>query len=240
MLRIKNLNIGYRHALLHEPFSLEVKKPSLIALVGDNGAGKTTFLRTLAGLQPPLQGKVFVNNQDVHQATPLERSRLVSISLAHLPQRLGMTVEQILELTVKLTHARVKNPEFNFICDFLQIRTLFHRPFANLSDGQKQKVMIARAFIQNTPVILLDEPYSHLDSQNRRLLTRLLDTLKKDKLIVFATHDQLSILNVDMIWHIDKHRIIPQTINNFLTNSHQIRQFYNFYHTRVVKTGKQD
>ncbi len=238
MLKIENLNIGYRKPLLKTHFSANLNSPQLIALVGDNGSGKTTMLKTLAGIIPALTGQIYLYGKKIANLSLYQKARITSIVFAHLPSQLNLTVYEILALNSKLIHGEVKKSLIAHTLQLLEIQNLAHKNFNNLSDGQKQKVMFARALVQDTPILLLDEPFAHLDYYNKKLLLDIISHLKKSKLVIFATHDELSILGADIIWSISSKKIIPQNSNKFLSNSHQLKQIYNFYNTHIVNSGK--
>ncbi len=240
MLNIKNLNIGYKSPLLDHEFSYSTSHPSLIALVGHNGSGKTTLIKTIAGLLRPITGQVILMGENIHAINEHKRAKIISIVLSELPHRLNLSVLELLRLTSKITHGFEKKHIIDKTINQLHIKTLVNKPFNTLSDGQKQKVMIARSLVQNTPILLMDEPFSHLDQHNTKLLSQLLLQLKKEKIILFATHDELTVLDTDMIWHFTSNKIKPVKTHFFLANSHQLNKIYNFYNNQLVKTGKPD
>ena len=239
MITIKQLNIGYNSSLLKKNFSINYPKHGLIALIGNNGTGKTTFIKTLAAIYKPLNGEVFIKKYNIHNSNYHQRAKLVSVVLSYLPQKLELTVKQILNLTIKLNQTKLQSNYLEYLYSKLKICNLLNKSFSKLSDGQKQKVMIARAFAQNTPIVLLDEPFSHLDYSNFKLVKELLLKEKQKKLIIFTTHNLLSITNIDNIWHLENKEIIPKTVNQFMTHSPQIIEFYNFYNSIVVNNKKE-
>ena len=242
MLKIDQINIGYssNNALLDEKFSFLSRDPMLIALVGQNGSGKTTLLKTLAGLIPPLSGSVKISGKDIHNINNHHRSSLIAMVFSFLPVNLNLTVKEIFYLTSKLTHGNINNNIIRKTVHLLDLSNFFYRNFNSLSDGQKQKVMIARAIIQDTPILLLDEPFSHLDYTNKDLILNSFKLLKKDKLIIFTTHDELSVFDADLVWHIKNKKITSEKTQLFLAKSQQLRQIYNFYNANIVNNGKQE
>ncbi len=238
MLRLIDLNIGYTNSLLKQNFSFSTCSPSLIALIGDNGTGKTTLLKTIARIKRPLNGQVLTLKKNIHQLSPHQSARLVSIVLSSFPFHLNLTITEILKLTRSSVHGQIDNALIDQIAYELGITDILNKQFSALSDGQKQKTMIARALIQDTPILLLDEPFSHLDYKNKTLLINQLNKLKHKKLIIFSTHDELSIINADIVWHLDNRKINILSTHNFLINSNTLKDFYNFYNIQIVNNGK--
>lgn len=238
MLSIIDLNIGYHSKLLKKNFSTYTPTTGLIALVGGNGCGKTTLLKTLAGLIHPLSGQVKVHNKSVHSLDQQHRSKTISIVFSYLPYNLSLTVRETLCLASKLAHNTINQRLIYNTSKLLDLNSLIDKKFNTLSDGQKQKVMIARAIVQDTPIILMDEPFSHLDYRNKQLIINTLNQLSETKLIIFATHDELSVLNADLVWQIKDQQLFVLNTHNFISNSHQLKQIYNFYNFHVVNNGK--
>lgn len=203
VIELLNLSAGYPGKTLFSDLHLTMTAGELICFMGPNGVGKSTLMRTIAGLQKPLNGTI------VFHGNSLLRERLVSLVLTD-PIRAGyMTVEDLVEFgrypyldwRMKLTSRDVELIDFAF--DEVNIRHLRHRNLNELSDGQKQMVMIARALAQDTPIILLDEPTAHLDLNNRVEIMRLLKRLTRsmNKTILLATHElDLALQMADVIW----------------------------------------
>jgi iron complex transport system ATP-binding protein len=200
-LAAQNLTIGYPAArapkLVAGPLNFALKPGELVALLGPNGAGKSTLLRTLAGLQAPLAGQLVLADKDLIALSPPERARLLSIVLTDRVEAGGLTVLELVRLG--------RHPHTGWLGglsahDEAQVQdalaatntTVFaSRRVDELSDGERQKVLLARALAQDTPIILLDEPTAHLDLPNRVALLRLLHRLARDtpKAILLSTHE---------------------------------------------------
>ena len=156
----------------------------LHALIGANGAGKSTLIRTLAGLQPPIAGSVRFGDADAHGMRPAARAQLVAFVASTPPGASGLTAGEVLQLMAGTDAERRQALE-----RFGDARWWDTR-LSELSDGQRQRVMLARAFLQNTPWILLDEPTAFLDAASRRKLFGHLNELAGlGKGIVLTTHD---------------------------------------------------
>ena len=191
------------------PLNLALRPGELVCLLGPNGAGKSTLLRTLAGVQPPLGGHLTVGGVPLASLGPEARARQLSVVLTERPDTGPLTVLELVRLG--------RHPHTGWLGglaahDHAQVQaalaatgtTAFaHRPVSELSDGERQKVMLARTLAQDTPLILLDEPTAHLDLPNRVALLRLLHELARTlgKAILLSTHElDLALQAADRVW----------------------------------------
>lgn len=168
-----------------------------MALIGINGVGKSTLLRSLCGVQPPLKGEIFLKDQNLNKITPGKLSELISIVLTEQPVSKNLNVLELIALG--------RQPYTNWIgsltandrdhirkaLQLIDIEDLQQKKCYELSDGQLQKVMIARAIAQDTPLVVLDEPTTHLDIYHQAYVLNLLKKLTSQtkKGILFATHE---------------------------------------------------
>lgn len=214
-LHAKNLSVGYVNGsqknLLFENIDLELRAGELVCFMGANGIGKSSLIRTLAGLQTPLSNAtITANNSAVERNVNRDGlERAVSVVLTDPLHAVNMTVIELVTLgrypyldwNVKLT-----NEDSDVIHQAIQdthIQSLTNKKLYELSDGQLQMAMIARALAQDTPVILLDEPTAHLDLNNRVEIMNLLRRLARtaNKAILVATHElDLALQTADLIW----------------------------------------
>lgn len=212
-IRTAGLSVGYRRKgaenILFENLSLELRSGELVCFMGQNGAGKSTLIRTLSGLQIPLSGEIHYKTavQTGEAASPLARE--LAVVLTDKITAVNMTVDDLIafgrypyiDWTVKLA---AKDMDIvNQTLEEFRITHLRNKKIQELSDGQLQMVMIARAVVQDTSIILLDEPTAHLDLNNRleimNLLRRLAHELKKA--ILVSTHElDLALQTSDLIW----------------------------------------
>lgn len=199
-LSVKNLIIGYKSKKsipVAGPINFTISKGNLYGLIGINGIGKSTLLKTIIGLLPPLEGQILVHGKDIFKLTYQERAKYISLVLTERINGGLATVEEI----VKMGRYPYTNWQFGIsktdqeIIDMamesvglLEKRTML---FGELSDGNKQKVMVAKALAQDTPLMILDEPTVHLDIKNRFIILELLKNLsqKHQKTIIFSGHD---------------------------------------------------
>jgi iron complex transport system ATP-binding protein len=195
-LKIASLNIGYNNKAVITGINIESKTNQLIAVIGRNGKGKSTLLKTLSGVLPPITGSFYFNTIDILKLTDKERSKILSIVSSKQLNIGNVTVKDFIAfgrfpytnwLGINKDH---DNSFIQKAIDLCQLNSLVNRIYDELSDGEKQKVNIARAIAQNTPIIILDEPTAHLDLINKIEVLKLLQSLvtNEDKTIIISTH----------------------------------------------------
>ena len=217
VISLENITTGYSGGkygrTVSENINLEAERGRLIFLTGPNGSGKTTLLKTITGDLKALKGKVTVSGSDISSLKVNELSRLISVVLTSIPDPGYLTVEEIVSLG-RSPYTGIRNTlsetDRDIINKSLEMLTLNHirgRLFRCLSDGEKQKTMIARALSQDTEIICMDEPSSHLDFPSRIELVSFLRTIseKENKTIIVSTHDLNSAVSSgDIMWLIEK------------------------------------
>jgi iron complex transport system ATP-binding protein len=195
-IAFKQLVVGYKQGIL-QPADVLLEGAGLSCLLGLNGMGKTTLLRTITGLQQPISGAVTINTSNVHLLQNAERARLVSVILTGKPFIYNMSVIEVLALgryphIGLLAQLGDKDKEvISAVLQQLQIQHLENKKVDELSDGELQLIMMARALCQQTPLIVMDEPTAFLDIKNRKLLFQLLAevSIKEQKRVVLSTHE---------------------------------------------------
>jgi len=217
-LKISDLEIGYPQkngvpTKVAGPIDVEMQFGELHCLLGPNGVGKSTLLRTLAGIQPALQGGVSILGEDLQHIQKRQLAKKLSIVLTDRVGYGNLTSYELIALgrTPYTGWFGQLKPEDRqkilWSIDNTHIAHLADKSIHELSDGERQKVMIARALAQDTPVILLDEPTAHLDLPNRVDIIRLLRKLarKTEKAIIMSTHElDLALQAADQIWLMTK------------------------------------
>jgi iron complex transport system ATP-binding protein len=196
LLRTNGLAIGYAGKTILDHLDLELRAGTFVCFMGPNGIGKSTLIRTLAGLQPPLKGHV----------TTAQRPAVVltdRIAAGYMTVRQLVTFGRYPYLSWNLRLATDDVYAVESAITRLHLGNLVDRRLHELSDGQLQLAQIARAIAQETPLILLDEPTAHLDLNNRLEITLLLRSLAHEsgKAVVMATHElDLALQTADEIW----------------------------------------
>ena len=211
-LAINKASIGYRTGkkTIHvvDGIDASLHCGELVALIGKNGAGKSTLLRTLSALQEPLSGDIELNGKNITGLSPNDVAKELSLVLTSIEQA-SLTVRELVSLgrtpyTDFLGRMTAKdNCIVDAAMDVMGVGVFEERMLSTLSDGERQKCMIAKALAQETPLILLDEPTAFLDFGSKVTLFRTLKKLAKEKqkAILVSTHDvELAIKFADRIW----------------------------------------
>lgn len=220
ILKTSNLNIGYKSkkesVTIAQNLNLNLSSGKLIALIGANGIGKSTLLRTITGIQQPLSGNVFLNDKKIDTYKPLDLAQNLSLVLTEKLPPSNLTVFELVALGRQpytnwigtLTETDIEKVQEAM--QLTQIEHLATKKHYEISDGQLQKVLIARALAQDTPLIILDEPTTHLDLLHKVSLFKLLKKLTQEtqKCILFSTHD------IDLAIQLSDEMIImtPETV----------------------------
>jgi iron complex transport system ATP-binding protein len=187
MLRLNQLSTGFKTKCLQKGISLNFEPGTIALLLGRNGVGKSVFLRTLMGIQKPLQGEVTINDQNLHSLKPERRANLISLMLSTPPQVELLTALEVACSSIKHNKEAENNAKIWF--QNLEILNLTHKAFGQCSDGEKQKIMLTRCLMQNTPVILMDEPTAFLDYPAKIQFWNTMKSISANKIIVVSTHD---------------------------------------------------
>ena len=212
MITITNLAIQFGKKTLYKDVNLKFTSGNIYGIIGANGAGKSTLLRTLAAFQPALEGKIEVMGQDIKTYKSKDLARLVSVVLTDNSGIKNMTAEEVVETgrspyTGFWGKMGEKDRQMVRKCmAWVGIEDLKARKMQTLSDGERQKVMIAKAIAQETPIIFLDEPTAYLDYPSKIAMMLLLHRLAKalKKTIFMSTHDLEHALQVaDQVWLLD-------------------------------------
>lgn len=209
VLTTSSLCLTYGKAPVVQTPPIRLDRGQVVGLLGVNGAGKSTLLRTLAGVQPPAEGEIWVDGTPLRSASAHERARQVALLLT---DRLTMANLSVRELVALGRYPYTSwwgglRPEdearIDFALEALNVSAFADRPVASLSDGERQRVMVARALAQEAPVLLADEPTAHLDAPGRIEIMHLLRDLAHthDTAVLVATHEIAHALALcDRLW----------------------------------------
>jgi len=232
IIQVKNLNIGYTSKkevkTIASNINIELNTGNLVCLLGKNGIGKSTLLRTLTKVQPSLKGEVFINSTKLETYNFTDFSKIVSLVLTEQLPDSSLTVFELVALG--------RQPYTNWIGyltteDLLIIQAAFEKTNTEhlmnskcfeLSDGQLQKILIARALAQNTPIIVLDEPTAHLDLHHTINTFSLLKNLASEfnKTIIVSTHEiNLALQLADELWLMTPEKFITGSADKLISNN---------------------
>lgn len=232
---LHELVIGYPGHEVAGPMTASLHQGELCCLLGANGAGKSTLLRTLAAFQSPLSGEMLLGGRSLSAIAPRELSTLVGIVLTERIRTAGITVRDMVAMgRSPYTNfwGHLTETDHHYINEAMEqvgVASFASRQISMLSDGERQKVMIAKALAQQTPVILLDEPTAFLDFPSKVEVMLLLRRLAHEmgKSIFLSTHDlDMALQTADRLWLMGKKNTdaAPQA-QQPATGTQQPRQF---------------
>lgn len=240
VISAKKLEIGYpknrkqKESSLYNNLNFNLFAGELTCLLGENGAGKSTLLRTLTGIQTPLSGTININNRALSEYSEQELSTLIGLVLTDKTTAGGLTVSELVALgryPYTGFFGKLNQDDYEIIRQAMNDVNISHKAnayVAELSDGERQKVMIAKALAQQCPIIILDEPTAFLDVINRIEIMNLLHHLAvtQDKTILLSTHDiELALLLADRIWLLSRNKGFNYGITEDLVLSNQINEY---------------
>lgn len=220
LLQASHISVGYRNNiginLLLEDISLEAEKGELIALSGLNGTGKSSLLKSILLLEQLLEGDIYLSGKRISGFSATELARIISFVSTDLSGSLNIRVSELVSLgRFPYTNIfgrlnREDQEKTGMAIHKMKLEKLADRKISEISDGEKQRTMIARAIAQDTDLILLDEPTAFLDIPNKyEILGHLHSLCSEGKTIIFSTHDiQLASRFADRIWLIDEKKLV--------------------------------
>lgn len=236
VLKTNNLLIGYKDRTILPPINVVLNEGDLIALVGPNGAGKSTLFKTLTAHIKPISGNVELLGKDLSEYSYKEKAKLIGLVLTSRPDDMFLKVYDVV--------ASGRCPYTNFFgklgkeddyivqesLEIVGINNLKYRYFDTLSDGEKQKVMIAKTIAQNTPIIFMDEPTAFIDYPSKIELFSLMKMLTKErkKTIIFSSHDlELLLRYTEDLWMISKNKELISGKKDYLLSKGIVKEYFN-------------
>ena len=212
-IELNNLSIGYqtKHGVktVAKDINGTIKSGELTCLLGANGVGKSTLLRTLSSFQPKTGGEIRLQGKEIAEYSDKQLSRLIGVVLTEKPDVRNMSVQELVSLGRSPytgfwgSYSKEDLQVVDEAIAMVGIEALGKRMVHTLSDGERQKVMIAKALAQQTPVIFLDEPTAFLDYPSKVEVLQLLSRISREagKVIFLSTHDvELALQMADTIW----------------------------------------
>lgn len=229
ILKTENLSIGYQSkkatTVVGSNINIELYEGELVGLVGANGIGKSTLLRTLSQIQKPIDGTILVNNKPISEYHAIDLAKVLSLVLTESAASKNLSVFELIALgrqpytnwvgklepeDLEIVTRAISQTHLELIAD---------KKCFQLSDGQLQKTMIARALAQDTSLIILDEPTTHLDMYHKAYILKLLQNLAKEthKTILFSSHEiDLAIQLCDRLIVMTKDGVVSDTPKNLI------------------------
>jgi len=217
-VELKDVSIGYKHKenirCVAEGITASIYSSELTCLLGENGVGKSTLLRTLSAFQPRLGGTIVLDGRELETYSSRELARTIGVVLTERPDIQQMRVEELVALgrsPYTGFWGRLQDEDRQATAEALRlvgIEGLKNRLVSTLSDGERQKTMIAKALAQQTPVIFLDEPTAFLDYPSKADMLLLLRRISREagKTVFLSTHDlELALQAADTLWLMSRH-----------------------------------
>lgn len=244
---IDNLIAGYNNTVILKEIKIKIKKGCICALLGRNGSGKTTLFRCISGLLKPMSGNIYIENKKVEELNRRQLAELISF----VPQKTNSVFSySVLEMVLMGETAKIDpwgRPDKRAYdkayeaCKEIGIKHLVYKKYNELSGGEQQLVLIARAIMQDCPLMLLDEPTSHLDFANQHMIMDLLkDLVRKRKVTVIITlhNPNLAANYSDEVIMIDEGKIIASgNMHELFNDNNLIRMFGSIVRTDYTTCG---
>lgn len=239
MIQLDNFSISFGKRLLLDNISTAFKSRELSALIGKNGTGKSTLLKAMCGLFNNYSGEITLDGKNIKDIPQYKLSRLIAYVNTQRPRMANLKCKDIVALgrsPYTGWHGKLSKDDNEIILNSIKLvgmEDYLDRYFHNLSDGESQKIMIARAIAQDTEIILLDEPTSFLDLPTRYELVEILKKLVKEygKTIIFSTHElNIALKFSDYISLVDSPFLInlpTEEMKKYMkTNNHPFSDFF--------------
>lgn len=240
-IRTENLQVGYHHTVVVDGVDLQALKGRMICLLGPNGAGKSTILRTISGMLSPVRGSVYLDGENVQQ---MQKGNLARKMAVVLTEKLSPGLLTAFDIAAMGRHpytgffGKLKEQDRQIVWKALEqvnARELADRYYDELSDGEKQKVMIARALAQQPELIVLDEPTSHLDIRHRIEVVNILGRLCREEgmTVILSLHDiDLALKGCEVILMVKDGKILAQGNPEEIVHQGVVQELYGISHAR--------
>jgi iron complex transport system ATP-binding protein len=221
LLSLQKLSVGFTEKIILQDVNAELFEKTVVVLMGKNGIGKSCLLKSIAGLLPVKAGSIALGDKRLEHFSSLELAQNVAVVLTDKIHVDFLKVSELISLgrsPYLNNRGTMTAQDLAFVAEVVELMNLAHLQdlfFSDLSDGQKQKVMIARALAQNPKILILDEPTTHLDIPSRIELMKVLNKVSNEKNIgvLLSSHDaELSAEFADHIWYINHAGCLSQEV----------------------------
>lgn len=243
-MKVINLSVGYVSEVLGN-VSIEIAPGEILGILGPNGSGKTTLLKTLASILKPIKGVVYLDGKEVHRLKPIELAKKLSVTLTEKVDTGFLTAFDVVSLgryPYSNIFGKLDEKDVEIVNESLKLVNadhLAHKVFSEMSDGEKQKVMIARALAQEPKIMLLDEPTSFLDVKHKVEIMLLLRKIANTKniSIILTTHDIDAALRIcDRVMLIKDGKVVLQGIPEEVLTYDNVKRIYELRHATLTHT----
>ncbi|WP_294292105.1 ABC transporter ATP-binding protein [uncultured Chryseobacterium sp.] len=223
-LKIQQADLGYNTTLVSNA-NTHLNLGEVCLLIGNNGVGKTTLIKSILHQIPLLKGDIFIKDKNIRHFSVKEIAEQIAVVFSSAPVPQNHTVEDLISLGKYIYYPfyfelkKEDREEVLHIIEELNLLQYQHTQLKNLSDGNLQKAFIGRAITQNSPIIILDEPTTHLDEKNKITILKTLRKLAKEqnKLILFSSHDwRLAKEFADKIWYVKEGSLYSGIVEDLL------------------------
>ena len=247
ILVIDNLTVGYQEKnkikIIANNISLNIKRGSFVAIIGKNGIGKSTLLKTISKVLKQVNGSITINGKNINEYSYRELAKTISLVLTERLPESQLTVLELIALGRQPhtnwidTLSKIDIEKIEWAIKETNLEKLRDNRIDELSDGQLQRVLIARALAQDTEIIILDEPTAHLDMHQTIKIFELLKKLthKTEKTIIISSHEiNLAIKTCNQLTILSKNKIYSGTISTLMVEN----AFENLFSSEIVKFNR--
>lgn len=243
MISSKQLSIGYQaHGrkgktnAIHTGLNFSLNRGELVCLIGENGAGKSTLIKTLCGFIPPISGELFVDDTTIINMSSKQIAEKIGVVLSNAPNLDNMLAYEVVcmgRFPFTGMFGKLTDSDYVIVDDAIKIvgvENLKYKYFNMMSDGEKQKTMIAKVIAQQTPYIIMDEPMAFLDYPSRIDMMSLLKKLSHEhnKAVLLSTHNlEMALKMTDKLWIMNSQNNFLQTTDSELLEKNLLEKYFN-------------
>lgn len=233
-IKVNNLSFAYKKDLILDDVNFEIESDTLLCVLGQNGAGKSTLFKCMLGVLKPKSGNIFINDKDISKLSAKEISRMVAyIPQVHTPHFNYTVIDVvIMGMASKIGSFSVpKDTDYDRareVLNYLNIADLEKRGYLDISGGERQLVLIARAMLQDAKILIMDEPTSNLDYGNQiRVMKRIQQLSKEGYIVILSTHNpQHSLMFCDKALVLKSGKVLSYGNTKDTLNTDILKQIY--------------